>query len=400
MYSKIIFSSKLVVILNLSLAFIFAAEAKVGQKISQSPEAFLIQQTNRAIAKAKSIPPRVNRGQNQRHDQKNNQSLSLQTSPTKTAWLNTIYEKNIVSTSDYSAYMSDKLLMSSVFERTLGESTARQYLPKTMGLRQFLERHQLVNRQGKLVADGDQIDAALHADFPAGFFVRPAVGITPFETERGMYSSQEQLINELLKGKTPVYDPATYWLPIKSHILGDVASGEAVVLQENLTIAADLKGRLKRKAATLVRVHTYEQKIIPGSVPKRWVQSDADDVLSEASLEGAQKFAQQFLEQLPEELTRRQAWSIEVAAFDNGTYRVANILTNRGKQIAWSSYLDQPRILEAYTDYFEAEGDLLFEGFGGRILRSGFANYFTYWKLRFEKAQGWQKLVAAFPPLL
>jgi hypothetical protein len=140
-------------------------------------------------------------------------------------------------------------------------------------------------------------------------------------------------------------------------------------------ISAELKGRLKHKSATLVRVHTYEQKVIPDSVPKRWVQDDADDKITDASFKAAQKFAQSFLDQLPEELTRRQAWSVEVAAFDNGTFRIANILTNRGKQIAWSSYLDQPSILEAYTDYFESEGDLQFEGIGGRLLRWGFANY-------------------------
>ena len=354
----------------------------------QSPETFLIQQTNKAISKSKAIPPRVGKG------------VSLESSPNKSDWLSTIYEKNIVSTSDYSAYLSDKLLMSSIFERSIGETAAQQYLPKTLGLRQFLERHQLVDRKGKLVADGDQIDSALHKEFPTGFFVRPAVGITPYETERGMFSTPEQLIVELLKGKTPIYDPSTYWVPIKSHILADVASGEAVVLQENLIVSAELKGRLKHKTATLVRVHTYEQKIIPDSIPKRWVQNDADDHLSDVSITAAQKFAQAFLDQLPEELTRRQAWSIEVAAFDNGTFRIANILTNRGKPIAWSSYLDQPRILEAYTDFFESQGDLQFEGIGGRILRWGFANYFTYWKIRFEKAQGWRKLAAALPPLI
>lgn len=377
MFLKIILSSFVFVIVNFAQA-----------KTLQSPEAFLIQQTNRAIAKSKAIPPRVSK------------SLSLDTSPTKTAWLNTIYDKNIVSSSDYSAYLSDKLLMTSIFERALGESTAQQYLPKTMGLRQFLERHQLVDRKGNLVVDGDHIDAALHKEFPSGFLVRPAVGITPHETERGMFSTPEQLIVELTKGKTPVYDPATFWLPIKSHILGSIASGEAVVLQENLVLSADLKSRLKQKAATLVRIHTYEQKIIPDSIPRRWIQSDAGDQLSDESLKAAQKFAQRFLEQLPDELTRRQAWSIEVAAFDNGTFRIANILTNRGKEVSWSSYLDQPRILEAYTDFFESEGELQFEGVGGRLLRWGFANYFTYWKLRFEKAQGWRKLVAALPPLI
>ncbi len=392
MSSKIILSSILFVIVNFTLP----AQAKnrahklqtAHHKTLQSPETFLIQQTNRAISNSKSIPPRVGKG------------VSLEPRPTKTDWLNSIYDKNIVSTSDYSAYLSDKLLMTSIFERTLGDSTAQQYLPKTMGLRQFLERHQFIDRKGKILVDGDQIDSALHKEFPTGFFVRPAVGITPYETERGMFATPEQLIVELMKGKTPIYDPATYWSPIKSHILGEVASGEAVVLQENLIVSAELKGRLKRKVATLVRVHTYEQKIVPDSVPKRWVQSDADDQLSEGSIKAAEKFAQAFLDQLPEELTRRQAWSIEVAAFDNGTFRIANILTNRGKQIAWSSYLDQPSILEAYTDFFEMEGDLQFEGIGGRILRWGFANYFTYWKLRFEKAQGWRKLVAAFPPII
>ena len=134
---KIILSSILFVIVN------FALPAQAKNRTLQSPEVFLIQQTNRAILNSKSIPPRVGKG------------VSLEPRPTKTDWLNTIYDKNIVSTSDYSAYLSDKLLMTSIFQRTLGDSTAEQYLPKTLGLRQFLERYQFVDRKGKILVDGD-----------------------------------------------------------------------------------------------------------------------------------------------------------------------------------------------------------------------------------------------------
>lgn len=380
---------KLAFIVSLPLAFKSQAiaAAKFNKRV-ESPEVFLIKQTERTLSQAKSIPPRASG------------DLVLEASATKSDWLASLYDKNIIDASDYSAALSDKLMMTNIFSRVLGETQANQYLPKTLGLKQFLERHQLVDSKGRVLADGDKIDSALYEEFPTGFFVRPAVGITPFETEKGLFSTPEQLIVELVKGKSTLYDPLTYWIPIKSHILNRVVSGEAVVLQENLIVSADLKGRLKNKNATLVRVHSFEQKIIPNSLPKRWVADDASDSLSRPQIEGAEKFAQKFLNDLPESILRRQAWSIEIAAFDNGTYRIANILTNRGKRIAWSSYLDQPRILEAYTDYFESDAGLQFEGFGGRLLRWGIANYFTYWKLRFEKAQGWRKITAAFPPLL
>ena len=90
---------------------------------------------------------------------------------------------------------------------------------------------------------------------------------------------------------------------------------------------------------------------------------------------------------------------IDVAVMDNGEMRIVDILTNRGQTIGWSSYLDQPQVIAAYSNHFEKFAGVQFAGVYGFLIRNGFANYFPYWERRIDKAQtAWTKILAYLPP--
>jgi len=79
---------------------------------------------------------------------------------------------------------------------------------------------------------------------------------------------------------------------------------------------------------------------------------------------------------------------------------VIDVVTNRGKPIAWSSYLEQPRVIAAYTHHFEEFYGLHYGGLSGALIRHGFANYLPFWEKRIENAKpGLGKMTAYLPPL-
>ena len=321
--------------------------------------------------------------------------IEVDTAANRAQFLNSLYQRDLVDASWPVEMLSDKLIMARALERELG-ARAKIYYPKTLGLREFLVKRSLVGSDGHLLRDGDKIEAALHDEFPAGFVVRPAVGIAPTETGRGMFQEGDQFIVRLLAQDSPLYQPQHLRQPVVSHILGEVASGEAVVLQENFVAAADAHKPLKHHLYQEVRIHTFEGRVVSNAVPNRWVQVTA---LSRTQIHDAEAFAQDFLKSLPLALLNRQAWGIDVGVVDNGEMRIVDIVTNRGKRLPWSSYLDQPRVLGAYARHIETFYGIKFAGLSGALLRHNFGNYFPYWGKRIDKAQrGIDKMLAYLPP--
>ena len=266
-----------------------------------------------------------------------------------------------------------------------------------MGLREFLVKHQLVNKKGVISASGDEIDDALYSEFPAGYVVHPAVGIAAQEKGRGLYPDSDNFVVELLKDGSSLYSPSHMRQAIKSHILEAVASGEAVVLQEDIMRAADAKKPLRHHYYNEVRIHTYENRVVEGAVPARWVQTN---LLSADQIQKAEIRVGELLKALPLELLNRQAWGVDVAVLDNGEMRIVDIITNRGMEIPWSGYLDQPRVIGAYTRHFEQYYGVQFQGLSGTLIRHNFANYMPFWERRIEKAKpGWNKALAYLPPM-
>lgn len=324
-------------------------------------------------------------------------AIPVEAASAKTEWLGTVYSRNLIDASPSTMLLSDKLLMYKVLEQGLGADGVKKFLPKTIGLKEFLDRKRLVKKDGAIKATGEKIEQALYREFPAGFVLRPAVGVAPGETTRGLYTENDSFISELVEGKFEGYSPSNFWKPIKSHILDEVASGEAVVIQDDLVARADAIKKLQVRAYREIRVHTYEGQIVQDAVPTRWVQKAK---VTSTEIERAEQFVAEMLKNLPPRLTSRQAWGVDVAVFDNGELAVTDIVTNRGRKIQWSSYLEQPRVIGAYTRHFETYAGVRFEGLSGTIVRNNLGNYFSYWDARIEKSQpGLQRLLSFLPPV-
>jgi hypothetical protein len=323
-------------------------------------------------------------------------TIEISGSPGKSQWLAAVYSRNLVEASEETKLLSDKLLMAKVLEKALGEKSI-QFLPKTLGLKEFLDRNHLVSRLGKINVSGEQIEQALYKEFPAGFVIRPAVGVAPSETTKGLFNDTDTFVSELVAGKFQGYEPEHFWKAVKSHILDTVASGEAVVLEDDIILKADAHRALHAKAFREIRIHTFESKVVADAVPARWVQKAKVD---ESEIKSAEALVQTMLDLIPPRLLTRQAWGIDVAVFDNGDMVINDIVTNRGRRIQWSSYLEQPRVIGAYTRHFESFAKVDFSGISGMLARNNLGNYFSYWHTRIEKSPpGFQRLLSYLPPI-
>jgi len=307
----------------------------------------------------------------------------LDTQATKSAWLKQIYSLNLVEASKLTELMSDKLLQYKIFSSFLKERRER-FLLHSMGLKEFLVKHHLVAPNGEIAIDPDTIENALADEFPTGFVVRPSLGIAPGEKSQGLFANSDEFIKDLLKKNSRVYQADTLYQPIKSHIINEVASGEAIILQEDVTRSLGLKQKLHIKSYERVRVHSFEGQVVADAIPELWVTTRAFKIGAEQN-QKIEKYVQEFLDQLPPTLTTRQAWGIDVAVLDNGEMKILDVVTNRGLKIAWSSYLEEPKVLGAYSRHFEQNCDLQFTGLAGFLIRHDLANYLSYWQARREK---------------
>jgi hypothetical protein len=318
----------------------------------------------------------------------------------RSEWLKSVYRERLVQADRSTAWLADKLIFVGLLQRVLGGAALR-YIPKTLGLRDFLQKHGLVSASGAITTDGDRIEQALHDEFPMGFVVRPAVGVAAHETSRGLYRDGDLFIVELLRGEqSTVYRRSHAKHPVRSDLLQLVASGESVVLQEDLVSAARLVRPLRSSRYAEVRIHTYGSKVVAGSQARRWIQSD---LASPEDVQRAEAITQELLasvDRLAPGLLDRLAFGVDVAVFDNGEARIVDWVTNRGQEIPWSGYLDQPRVLGAYTRHFESELGIRATGLDGALLRSNLANYLGYWRIRRDRAAeaGWVSWALSFLP--
>ena len=357
--------------------------------VTASPSVLIDQRAQKTLALLKSRPVRSLQAQGK--------ATEIVAPATRAGFVSSVYTNRLVEASWATEMLADKRIVYEVLKRELGEEKAQALYPKTLGLREFLVKHGFLAQTGAIKKDDvEEIEAALYEEFPNGFLARVAVGVSPRETSRGLYPSTDAFLVELMKPSTPIYRPNHATHAVSSHILGSVASGEAIVLQENFVATSDAKKALKNKFFQEVRVHTYEAKVVANARPTRWVQKD---ILSDEQNEKAEKFVADFLAQLPLTLLSRQAWSVDVAVLDNGDMKINDIVTNRGEKVGWSSYLEQPHVIAAYVRHFEQNADVHYAGVSGWFMRHGFANYFAYWNTRIQKARpGVGKVLAYLPP--
>lgn len=323
---------------------------------------------------------------------------TLSAEPNKASWLQQLYLANLVEASKITALLSDKLLQNRVFEHYL-LSQSEHFLLHTIGLKEFLLKHHLVDSENKLIPNTDTFEEALALEFPNGFIVRPALGVAPLERNHGLFATSDDFLKEIFRPRNSLYHSSTLYRKIKSHIINAVASGEAIVLQEDFAKAFQSKQHLKSKFYERVRIHTFENKVVKNAVPKLWVNKRNFEV-GEDQIEKLENFVQEFLDALPNSLTTRQAWSLDVALLDNGEIKILDVVTNRGLKSSWTSYLDEPKIIGAYTRHLHSHLDIEFSGWSGILFRSNLANYANYWQLKKNRTSriGSSQIMSSLPP--
>jgi len=328
---------------------------------------------------------------------------SIEVDANKISWLQQVYRMNLVEASSLTALLADKLLQYKVLSHFL-EAKTNHFMFHTMGLKEFILKHQLADPEGELIPDTDRFEEALAEEFPNGFVVRPALGISPAEKKHGIYASSDDFLKEIFRPHNALYQAQTLHLKIKSHFLNRVASGEAIVLQDDFSrsyVASQNTPiqKIKFRKYEKIRLHCFENKVVESAIPELWVAKRQFE-MSDDQTHQIEAFVQDFLDSLPIKLTTRQAWGVDVALLDNGEMKILDLITNQGVKTAWSAYLDEPKILGAYTRHLEKNLNLKFQGLNGFIFRNNLANFFNYWQLKKERANlgGVSQITASLPP--
>lgn len=378
--SRILINFGAVFLLILSTTSLRAAIPKPNQ---QDPMSFLNQRLSAMIREIDLRPVTELHD----YDSLNTETIEIKVSADKNSWLNALYKNHLIEASPLTKNLSDKLLQHKIFShylQTNPNTPSQKFLLHSIGLKEFLVKHKLINAKGQLKKDVEAFEVALANEFPKGFIVRPTVGIAPQESFKGMFANSDQFIRELFKEKSPLYQAENLNHPIKSHILKSIASGESIVLQEDFIRSSNIAQKSRFKTYERVRIHTYEGHIIENAEPKLWVMKRSFEI-TPALQNKAEEFTSQFLSSLPSNFIARQAWAVDVLVMPSGDMKILDILTNRGYEQAWSSYIEQPQIIKAYTRHFEKHYGIKFIGAGGFLSRNGLANFGPYKQKSFKK---------------
>lgn len=299
----------------------------------------------------------------------------LNISPSRNALLKALYEHHLVDSGVATELMTDKLLVAKLLEFYLGEK-AFIWHPKTVGLKDFLLKHQLLTSQGQLKPQRDLYAAALKKEFPYGNIVKPATGMNSEGKSKGFYFKMDKFIDELLAEGSDLFSAEELKSPFVSPLTQKVASGEKLILQENVITAAGITRPLKTKEFIEIRVHTFGQQVVTGATSARW--KELDGKVTKEHLKQVEEFVQQMLDQLPTNFVGQQAWGMDVAVMDNGVMRLIEINNNRGKAHHWSGFLSRPSVLKAYANHLEQSRHIHINGLSGALFRLGLANYPSY----------------------
>jgi hypothetical protein len=254
--------------------------------------------------------------------------MKIELQPTRNAFLDWIYASGLVQASEFSAHCADKLYFARLVAREAPEA-AQKFLPHSYGVAEFLE-----------------------LGFPlASYVVKAAGGMD----SKGQLFTEEQFLAALKENRDPFLE-----LSVVNELTGLLSSGERYLVQERLS-------------GEEYRLHSFEHRVVRGATYTRW-----DSAWDAEAFRQAEDALEQFLASLPLELTRAQAWSVDLIGGVEQGFRLVEVNTNRGHKQHWSGDLSIPDTLAAYVRHLELYYGIEFTGQGGELLRSGKANQEKY----------------------
>lgn len=312
--------------------------------------------------------------------------IHIHTRPTRVDWLKGLYRAGLLSANHEDCLLADKLYFGQLIEKHLGDE-AYQFYPKTRGLKSFSKK--------LLSLDPIALKTELSQEFPSGWIVKPNAEINSGGESLGFYFNNDKFLNDfkfavsdLGSAEAATFKKANIQL-IQSALFEDnwiskdldqFTTGERLIIQTDL--GSELAGIQSSKSREWqeVRVHTYGSDVIPNASYHRWA---VNPIKSKLFFKWAESHVQTLLNKLPQEYLKGRAWSLDVVVFDKDKAKILDVNTNRGRQGHWSGFLDRPRLLKAYTVYFQKNSYCRFDGFSGFLFRMGIANTHKYLKRRY-----------------
>lgn len=300
--------------------------------------------------------------------------ISIRCRPVRNAWLEALYQHNIIEASERTRSYADKLFFYSELYDLLGAELL-SFHPKTMGLQAFALKYGL-----RANSPLHEWEAALQQEFQGEIILKPvAVMNTAGEQELYLFS-KESFLKSLAQKNEQLTSALERTSPFVPPLLQAVASGEEFLLQDHIASLAGKPIIEKTKHYQEIRVHTFEDQVIIGGSYSRWLDNEINQ---EEYFYWAQDFVQSFLNKLPHEFLKGQAWALDILVFDNKVMRILEANTNRGKRGQWSGFLSRPELMGAYTRYIEKTKSIRFRGFSGFLLRHNFANLTKNFKKKY-----------------
>ncbi len=281
------------------------------------------------------------------------------------------YKDGIVEISDYSLFLTDKLIAAKVLEHYLGEEFSTFHM-KTVGLKEFLEHNRIVDSNGKVIRSKKMIIEILKIEFPNGFIAKPPVGYD--SNGKSFFSDIEEVAELIVKADNEFYDQKDFKSPFKADFARRFTSGEKFIFQAKLDGAMGVSTDRAAGSFDEYRVHSFYNKVVEGATLNRW-----DGKNSKEDIIKVNAFVQEMLNKLPASMSNRQGWSFDVFKLPNGQLKVIEINTNRGLLANWSDWLRHPWVLGAYVRHLEEHYRWKFKGFSGWLLRNNMGGLKRYW---------------------
>ncbi len=281
------------------------------------------------------------------------------------------YKEGIVEISDYSLFLTDKLIAAKVLEHYLGDDFSKYHM-KTVGLKEFLDRNGIVDQSGRVIRSRAAIKEILKIEFPHGFIAKPPVGYD--SNGKSFFSDLDEVADFIVKGDNELYEQSEYRSPFKADFARRFTSGEKFIFQAKLDGAMGVSTDRAAGSFDEYRVHSLYNKVVEGATLNRWDgKNSKEDILR------VNAFVQEMLDKLPASMSNRQGWSFDVFKLPNGELKVIEINTNRGLLANWSDWLRHPYVLGAYVRHLETHYRWKFKGFSGWLLRHNLGGLKRYW---------------------
>ena len=290
---------------------------------------------------------------------------------TRTALTDWLYDQKFVEYSDLTLMYSDKLIMGKLLYHYL-KADAPKYTPLVIGLKEFLEKEQLLDNNGIIVATEEELKTSFKKYFPEGFVMKPPVS---WATDgKGFYTKENEVAALLAANDPKLYDAQRDKTPFHPPTSDKISSGERWMLMGKIKNTGLLDGS-KKKINREFRVHTFHQHVIPAATHHRYGLDDSDE-----HFELLNQFASNLLKALPRKMVEQQAWSLDIFLQADNQPILIEVNSNRGRKANWSDFTRDPYVLAGYVNFFETQYAWSFQGIEGQLLRLGIGNMRSHLK--------------------